>query len=297
MDPTLRNRLIANLNENIELFSPQLQKFARYILEHEVDFAMDTARDTAAKCQVSTFTLTRLARLLGFSTFVELREPFRQSLVQSSPNDEAAEWSPRVDEEGIFADLSLEVSRNAFGVLKSTFDRVSTEQIVRVVSTLLDAERVFVLGTRSSYGIAQYFSYVAKMTAPNFRLAPSHMNDVLEDLNDLREDDILLVICFPPYAKDSIRAAKLAQEKGVGLIIICDSESPFLDFSPIETLTASTVSAHHFASMVGVIGLLEKTLAVLSLMGGKEASTRLKDRESFRVKHSVYWKYKSNKVI
>lgn len=80
MDPTLKNRLLSDLKDAAPGMSPQARQVAKYIADNQADFGLDAIRETARKSGVSTFTLVRVARAMGFDGFNALREPFRHAL-------------------------------------------------------------------------------------------------------------------------------------------------------------------------------------------------------------------------
>lgn len=80
MDPTIRNKTITRLKEEIPELSPRLQVAAKYIVDHPADFGLDSIRDTARKADVSTYTLVRISERLGFDSYEDMRDPFRVAL-------------------------------------------------------------------------------------------------------------------------------------------------------------------------------------------------------------------------
>ncbi|MFQ5438467.1 MAG: MurR/RpiR family transcriptional regulator, partial [Paracoccaceae bacterium] len=80
MGPGQKNDILETLKDEFENFSPKIKDVAKYISDNPEGFALESMRRTAAKIGVSTFTLTRMAEVLGFKSFEDLRRPFRQSL-------------------------------------------------------------------------------------------------------------------------------------------------------------------------------------------------------------------------
>ena len=60
--------------------TPSLEVVLRYALENPADLALCTATELARRNAVSTATVVRLARLLGFHNFRDFRELFRREI-------------------------------------------------------------------------------------------------------------------------------------------------------------------------------------------------------------------------
>ena len=73
MDPTLRPRLIAALKAEMPALSPQLRQAAKYVIDHPSDFGLDPIRVSARKAGVSTYTLVKISKYMGFSGFEAFR--------------------------------------------------------------------------------------------------------------------------------------------------------------------------------------------------------------------------------
>ena len=66
-------RLVNSFSE----FPPQLQTAARYLLEHPEDVGLNSMRTIAREAGVQPATISRLTKVLGFSDYEQLREPFK----------------------------------------------------------------------------------------------------------------------------------------------------------------------------------------------------------------------------
>ena len=101
MDPTLKNKTISKIKQSVSTLSPRLKAVAKYIVDNPSDFGLDPIRATARKCGVSTYTLVRMAKILGFEGYEGLREPFRHALVSSTAFVERPEWVDGLRAEGV----------------------------------------------------------------------------------------------------------------------------------------------------------------------------------------------------
>ena len=289
MDPTLKAKTISTLKDKLPNLSPRLKLVAKYIVDHSSDFGLDPIRQTAKKSGVSTYTLVRMAKVLGFASFDELREPFRHALVFSSEMVERPGWIEDLRSSGRSGYVQADSAANTIAVVRSSLERQSSDQMARVVAMMLGARNVYLTAVRASYGIAYYFHYVGRMALPSLQLIPRHMSSAVDELNEAGPDDVLIAITFTPYSRETIEACKFAQKRGVKLIMVTDSDIISTEFTPDEILVVSVVSTHHFCCYAGAVAVMENLLALLVEVGGKDAKSRIKTYEDIRLENNAYW--------
>jgi len=289
MDPTLKNRTISALKSELPELSPRLKSVAKYIVDHPSDFGLDPIRETARKCGVSTYTLVRMAERMGFSSYEEMREPFRHALVSSTAFVERPEWVEALRARGEFGRVQAEASVNTMAIVQRSLERQTPEQMERVAAMLLDARNVYLTAVRASYAMAYYFHYVGRMALPSLQLIPRHMNSAIDELNYAGPGDVMIAISFTPYSRETIEACKFALKRGVKLIMVSDSDVISSEFTADETLVASVISTHHFGCYTGAMAIMENLLALLVKLGGNEARQRIKSYEDLRKDNNAYW--------
>ena len=289
MDPAQKTRTISALKEALPDLSPRLRIVAKYIVDHPSDFGLDPIRETARKCGVSTYTLVRMARRMGFGGYEELREPFRQSLVLSNVLVERPGWLEELRERGTLGRVQADAALNSMAIVQRSLHQQSPAQMERVAAMLLEARHVYLTAVRASYALAYYFHYVGRMALPSLQLIPRHMNSAIDELNDASDQDVMIAITFTPYSRETIEACKFARAKGVKLIMLSDSDVISPEFSADETLIASVLSTHHFGCYSGASAIIETLLALLVEQGGRDAVRRIKSYEDLRINNNAYW--------
>lgn len=289
MDPTLKARIISKLKTNVGGLTPALRTVAKYIVDYPADFGLDPIRETARKSGVSTYTLVRMATQLGYDSYDDLREPFRAALVSTTDAIEKPPWTDVLRQEGEAGQMLADAALNALAVVDHSLARLSPKKLQNVADILLEAETVYVTAMRASFSMAYYFQYVGSMVLPSLQLIPRNMNSAIDDLNAAGSNDVLVAVTIRPYSRETIAACNFAQERGMKLILISDSDVISPDLAPAEVLVASTSSGHHFASFVGITAIIESLLALLVKAGGEAAQERVRSYETLRAKYNAYW--------
>lgn len=289
MDPTLKTRTISKLKEATPLLTPRLKAVAKYILDNAAEFGLDSIRETARKSGVSTFTLVRLAKRLGFDSYDDLREPFRHALVSSTEDVEGREWIDDLNDAGPTGTIQANATLNSLAIVQRSLQRQPTQKLEAVVDILLGARTVYVTAMRSSYGLAYHFNYIARMALQSMQLVPRHMGSAIDELSDAGPEDVLVALTFVPYSKETIEAAVYAKSLGATVIFITDSEIVAPEFKPDISLLVSTNSTHHIACSSGAMAVLEVLLAMIFQRGGPMVQNRISKYETLRKTHKAYW--------
>jgi DNA-binding MurR/RpiR family transcriptional regulator len=296
MGSTLKTDICRQLIADVDSLPPRLKLAAKYIVDNENEFGMDPIRVSAEKIGVSANSLVRLANLLGFDSFDELREPFRSSLLTRYDAATGEGWIARLSDTGGFGKSHARTVRNEVDIVMQSLRLLTAEKAESAVSMLMQARNAYVTATRATYALAYYFHYVGRMALPNLHLIPRHMGSPVDEMISVTEQDVLLAITFPPYSADTISALRLAKRKGTKIILISDSEliAPSIDVDLF--LKVSLLSHHHFSCFAGAMAVLDSLLYHLVSQGGKEAQARITSYEDLREDFGAYWHDKRPKL-
>lgn len=289
MDPTLKTKTTADLKGRIAGFAPQMKVAAKYVLDHPADFGLDPIRETARKANVSTYTLVKMAKNLGFESFEAFRHPFRHALVSSGHVQTDATWLGDLPVHSETGTVYADASKNALSIVANSLARQNTQELEQVADMLVSANTVYLTAVRSSYAVAYYLHYVGRMALPSLQLIPRHRNSAIDDLNDAGAGDVLIAITVTPYSRETIEACAFAKKKGVKLLLITDSEVVSPELAPEHTLVASVLSSHHFGCFSGMMALIELLLALLMKRCGQPARDRINSYETLRKENNAYW--------
>lgn len=289
VDPTLKNKVLKTLKHDFAAFSGNLKIVAKYILENPADFGLDPIRETARKSKVSTYSLVRMSKQLGFESFDALREPFRVALVAEAHSSTASEWIDALARSGTMGKVQARASQNTISIVNRSLHHMKPDATQDVVDIMFKAKTLYVMGVRSSFGIAHYFHYVGRMALPSMTLIPRHMNSAIDDMTTSDHRDVLIAITFTPYSNETIQACKFAKSRGMKLVLITDSEAIAAELEADKALVVSTATTHYFASYTGAWAVVETLLALLVKRGGKPAQKRIESYDTLRLEFDAYW--------
>jgi DNA-binding MurR/RpiR family transcriptional regulator len=288
-DPAKLAEQISGLFESL---SPQLKRAARYLLDHPDDVALCSMRDVAQAAELPSITFVRLARALGFADYSELRAIFQNGLRDGGQakrySRKARDLQLRGDETG-----TLELLKDLFSAemdnIELTFEKNHPDALIKAVTLIEGAERIFILGQRSCYPIAFFFNYVYRLFRGNSVLVQSQGGTVIDELNAVGPNDLLIAISLAPYTAEVVQAVSYAADVGARIVAISDDALSPIARPADATLLVAAGTPSFFHSVVSLMALAQALLAVLVSRGGEGALAAIELSEKRLDRFKAYW--------
>lgn len=268
--------------------SRQLQHAARFVLDRPDDVALNSMRQAAALAGVHPSTMVRLARRLGWSSYIDFKRPFRQRLRQQPANYVArARHLQRGMSEA--ADLLQEIRGADVANIRDTFDGIGPDHLAACGQLLAGARRIYVAGLRHCYPVAFFFQYACRMFRDNVVLLDDRGGTFADDLRDLTAEDVLLAISFTPYTRNTVNALRYAAGRRATVIALTDSAVSPLAREADRTLVVANASPSFFQSLVGAMAVAQALVALLVAHGGDQAIDLLEETTRQLTSFDAYW--------
>lgn len=269
--------------------SGALRAAADYLVANPLDAVSRPLRTVSAQTGVSPATFSRLARALDYASFDELREEMRDKIDRKVNNfaDRAGQLQKaHGDGKSDFVQAHFAACENN---LRQTMTGLDPVAIRDVADRLAQSRKVLLLGALGSTGVVEYLSYMANFCADNWILANRMGASLGGALSGLDERDALLIVTKPPFAVSVIKAARLARELGVFVVVITDTHTcPALEFASAG-FTVSTDSPHFFSSCVSTMFLLETIVGMVVGRAGVAAQERIAEVELHNRQLAEVW--------
>ncbi len=277
------------LIESFSDLTPELQKAAKFMIEHPEEVGLNSMRRVAREAGVKPATVSRLSKTLGFDEYESLREPFRQRLRTSEPkfSSQVRDLQRRsTDETGsLYADLRRQELEN----IELTLADENHAALEAAANAMDRSRRVYVLGLRGAYGPAFLFHYAYQLFQENSLLVDTHAGTFADQLRGIGDSDSLLVISFPPYTQLTIDAVDYAAEAGATIIAITDSIVSPAAHAAGHTIITQNKSASFYHSFTGTLAVTQALITLLVARKGGDAVKIAKEAEKQLSKVSAYW--------
>lgn len=276
MDASFEQRLA----RKYEALSSRLREAGDFIAANPVAVATRSLRSVARDADLAPATFSRLARVLGYENFEEVRDVMRGKIDRRVNSFADRADRLRHDHEAGTLDFFREHRRACVHNLETLSDGIDRAQLELAVDHLYAARRVLVLGELGSAGIAEYMLYMASFLGDNWHMADRMGASLGSGLAGLRKGDALVIITKPPFARKALLAAEIAKQSGAFVIVITDSHTcPALRFADTGFLVTSD-SPHFYSSYVATVFLLETMIGMLAARVGPDATDRIAEVEN-----------------
>ncbi|MDG6895368.1 MurR/RpiR family transcriptional regulator [Volucribacter amazonae] len=270
---------LANLQQEIrqryDRLSKRLKQVAKYVLDNHQSVVFDTVATIAERAEVPPSTLIRFANAFGFSGFNEMKQLFRESLMEGTVNyTERLQLSRQLDKEEPISQNGKDVltifSQANSHALQQMANNISLSQLESAVDILLQANNIFIIGLKRSFSIASYLNYALHHLEERSFILDGLGGMFDEQLSLIREGDAVISISFSPYAKETLEIMQATARKGIKQIAITDSQiSPLLAFSDVS-FVIKEAQVHGFRSQCATMTLAQTIAIALAMRKGKE---------------------------
>ena len=201
----LRERIASRLHE----MTPGQKLVANYILEYAREAAFLTASQLGERVGVSETTVIRLAHLLGFSGYQQLRSAMTNLLMDRLSTLERLKEYASTQEDDFFE----RALRKDLETLTLTLSTICADDLKKLGAAIASAECVYLAGHRSSFSLAYYLSFYLSWILPNVKIVSPDMP--FEMLANAPKKSIVLGISFPRYSTWTVQVLETASELGL----------------------------------------------------------------------------------
>ncbi|SEO97912.1 DNA-binding transcriptional regulator, MurR/RpiR family, contains HTH and SIS domains [Salinihabitans flavidus] len=267
------------LADKYDTLSARVREAGDYVARHPVDIASRSLRAVAGESGLAPATFSRLARMLEYDSFEELREGMRRRIGRRV--NSFADRAGRLQSDHGGGDTGFfNAHRDAcLRNLQALSESIDPARLNAAVERLHAARRVLLFGALGSTGIAEYMAYMARMMAPQWEIAGRMGTSLGSALTGMGARDALVIVTMPPFSPKALLLAELARAQGVYVVVITDTHAcPALRHADSGFLV-QTESPHFFSSYVTPLFLVETMIGMLASKAGPEATARIAEVE------------------
>ena len=279
-NPTQLTILQDEIRRRYDTLSKRLKQVARYILDNSNSVAFDTVASIAQQADVPPSTLIRFANAFGFSGFNEMKQMFKQHLMEETANytERARLFRQTTSDEPSPPETPTEIL-NMFTMvnnqaLQQLAMQTSSDDLERAVALLGEAENIYVIGLRRSFSVASYLTYALRHLDRKAFLIDGLGGMFTEQLSLVGPKDVVVAVSFSPYAREVVELVELGAQRKARQIAITDSQvSPLAAFSDV-CFVVREAQVDGFRSQVASLCLAQTLAVSLALNSSKDAETK-----------------------
>jgi DNA-binding MurR/RpiR family transcriptional regulator len=266
------------------------RQLANVMLENYPVSGLGSITAVAEASGVSTPTVARMARKLGFGGFPGLQAALRSELEATISNpiakhDRWAEAAPDTHILNRFADAVMDN-------LRQTLRQLNPEEFTAVADLLAERDRsVYVVGGRITRSLADYFFTHMQVIRDGMTLVASNANTWPHYVLNMRAGDVIVAFDIRRYEHDILRLAEMASERGVVLVLFTDQWGSPAAKHAKHSFNCRIEAPSAWDSSVVTLFILEALIAAIQTATWDETKDRMKVLEDLFDRTKMFRKF------
>ena len=287
MDETLKDskKLISDIQTQYTRLSKGQKLIAQYILNNYDKVAFMTACKLGETVGVSESTVVRFANALGYSGYPKLQAALQELIKNKLTTVQRVEMANDYSDENTILNKIL---KGDIDNIRETLEEIDGEAFQEAVSRLLKARKIYILGMRTSFVVAQYLGFYLGIILDNVHTVRMDMGDAFEQIVRIGEDDVVIAFSFPRYSKKSFQLVKYAKEKGAHVISITDSLFAPIASESDNTLIVKSNMASFVDSLVPAMSVANALIISVAMKETDDIKKYFHDLEQIWEEYVVY---------
>jgi len=278
-------KLITDIQAQYPRFSKGQKLIAQYILANYDKVAFMTACKLGDTVGVSESTVVRFANALGYSGYPKLQAALQELIKNKLTTVQRVEMAKEYRDDSTILNKVLKSDSDN---IRATLEEIDKKAFEDSANKLLKARKIYILGMRSSFTIAQYLGFYLDIILDNVHIIRMDMGDAFEQVVRINEDDVLVAISFPRYSKKSYQIVSYAKEKGAHIISLTDSL-----FAPVASIADNTLlvksnMASFVDSLVPALSIVNALIVSVGMKEKDDIKEYFDDLEQIWDRYSVY---------
>lgn len=278
-------KLISDIQAQYPRLSKGQKLIAQYILSNYDKVAFMTACKLGETVGVSESTVVRFANALGYSGYPKLQEALQELIKNKLTTVQRVEMAKEYSDDSTILNKILKGDINN---IKSTLETIDEKAFEESANKILKARKIYILGMRSSFTIAQYLGFYLDIILDNVHIIRMDMGDAFEQIVKINEEDVIIAISFPRYSKKSYQIVSYAKEKGAHIISLTDSL-----FAPVASLADDVLlvksnMASFVDSLVPALSIANALIVSVGMKEKEDIKEHFSDLEKIWDQYSVY---------
>jgi len=281
-----------SIRENFEGLTPTERRFANAILENYPVSCLGSITAIAEAADVSTPTVLRMVKKLGFKGFPDFQTAVRAELEEkiSNPIAKYTRWSESASDEHIlnkFADATMEN-------LKQSLMQIDPVMFDEVVAKLADENTsLHIVGGRITRSLADYFFTHMQVARRRVIRVASNSNTWPHYILNMQKGDMLIAFDVRRYEHNIINLTKIARDRGVRIVLFTDQWRSPASKNAQYVFNLRTGAPSPWDSSTVTLFVLESLIAAVQAETWSRTKERMNDLENLFDETKLFKKFNS----
>ncbi|AXT25302.1 MurR/RpiR family transcriptional regulator [Ruegeria sp. AD91A] len=256
------------------------RQLASVLLQDYPMAGLQSITKLAAAAQVSTPTVIRMARKLGFDGFPDLQDALREEVAAQikKPISKRDAWV--VDDEAEHP--TTRFAQAVWTNMRHTLERLDKEMFDAVAHLLAETERhLYVVGGRITRSNADYLFNHMQIIRPNVTMLGNSANVWPQYLLDMDESSVLVIFDIRRYEAHLEKLAQVASGRGVTVVLFTDQWGSPIGKTANYSFHALVEAPSSWDSTIALQLISETLIAEVQEARWEESKERIEELERF----------------
>ncbi|WP_209597929.1 MurR/RpiR family transcriptional regulator [Ruegeria sp. HKCCSP351] len=268
------------IQEELDDLTRSERQLASVLLQDYPMTGLQSITKLAAAAQVSTPTVIRMARKLGFDGFPALQDALREEVAAQikKPISKRDAWV--VDDEAEHP--TTRFAQAVWTNMRHTLERLDKEMFDTVAQLLANTDRhLYVVGGRITRSNADYLFNHMQIIRPNVTMLGNSANVWPQYLLDMDETSVLVIFDIRRYEAYLEKLAQVASSRGVTVILFTDQWGSPIGKTANYTFHALVEAPSSWDSTIALQLISETLIAEVQEARWEESKERIEELERF----------------
>lgn len=268
------------IRSNYKKLPRNQKKIADFFVENFDKIPFSNVQDISKATDVSVASVVRFSQRIGFIGFSELRDEISSNLQNQLKNNDKFSLIENADlNDDIFTSVANQEIKN----INETLKFIERENFKVAVDLIFRADHIYTAGLGISFLLSRILAY--QLNQVGIKASHFRHDDTLflEQALFLKKDDLVIVLSFPPYSKETIDMAKFVYGSDIKVISITNKLSaPATFYSNLSLIVKSENML--FTNSLSAISVLINAMATECALRDKKRAKRMLHKSSDIVK-------------
>ncbi|CAB1245987.1 MurR/RpiR family transcriptional regulator [Ruminococcaceae bacterium BL-6] len=213
--------ILYRITDRFDSLTNSQRVVANYVSENISNVAFNTLDELALKIGVSTTTVIRFARALGYSGYSDMQQDIQSNIKgKVSLPERFSTATSHIKRDQLLLDSFHADIEN----INQTLASLNESVLRRAVEAIVKANHIYLLGMRGSFSMAHLMATRLGQIKDRVRLIQAVGSIFPEEVGGATQGDLCIVFMFPRYSRMTANIVSALKKRGV-LILMFTSQN------------------------------------------------------------------------
>lgn len=280
------NDLLNRINSKYSAMSKGQKLLATYITDNYDKAVFLTAARMGEIVGVSESTVVRFATFLNYKGYPEFQKALEELVRNKLNSIQRMEVTyGRISQSKILET----VLQSDADKIKTTLEKIDHAAFEMAVSTILEADNIYIVGIRSCAALAGFLGFYMNLMFDKVHLLTTNSSsELFEQMVRIGREDVIIGISFPRYSMRTLKALEFANNCSAKVITITDSVHSPMNLYSSCNLIADSDMASIVDSLVAPLSVINALVVALCMKKQGEVARTLTMLENIWDEYQVY---------